>query len=100
MLLLGVERAGKSTLWRSMITGYEGPCHDSIRQLYKEIIYTNIIDDIQKILGALRDPHFHVISHRNRQHIQTLKWDPYLEINVISDSVTHALQCLWGDSEL
>lgn len=66
----------------------------------KKIIFTNIIDDIQKILGALRNPDFHFTSDRNRRHILTLKWDPCLKNNEISDSVAHALQSLWDDSEL
>lgn len=100
VLILGIDGVGKSTLLRSMIDNCEGPCRDTDRQWYKEIIYTNIIEDIQKILRALRDSDFHFKSRRNRRHILTLKWDPCLKNNAISDSVAHALQSLWDDSEL
>lgn len=102
VLILGISGAGKSTLLQSM-TIYCGGTYDiTDRFVYRDIIYSNIIDDIAEIIRIIRTRDIHLDSEDNERHLRRLIQHTRLQpiSKGIAEDVALAIQALWDDSNV
>lgn len=98
VLILGSSGAGKSTLWKSMTICHEGTlCGPNERERYIDIIHSNIIEDLLKILDAM-DFEVPLGSTENEVHVGTIFGATRSRPHELSEGIALAVKALWGDS--
>ena len=99
VLILGSSGAGKSTLLKSMIICCEGGlCSRNDRKRYKDIIYCNLIEDLQKIFDAMTA--LGLDSVDKHDHFLTIKKAANLKPDELSDHIASAIKAFWNDSDV
>lgn len=98
VLILGSSEAGKSTLWKSMTICQEGTlCSPNERERYIDIIHSNLIEDLIKILYAMEfeEP---LDSPEMEVHVRTVFETILSTPHELSEGIALAVKALWDDS--
>lgn len=98
VLILGSSGAGKSTLLKSMTIYCEGTFSRVEREIFKEAIYSNLIEDMRKILDIMKTLDIELDSKDNHDHFQTVMRATDLKPDELSGDVALAIKALWEDS--
>ena len=94
VLILESSGAGKSTLWKSMTICHEGTlCGPNERKGYIDIIHSNLMKDLRKILRALMKFKVPLDSKKMEEHVITI-----FTLYELSEGTALAVKALWSDS--
>lgn len=96
VLITGSSGAGKSTLLKSMTICDKGTlCSHNDRERYKDIIHSNLVEDILKIFDATKTFDIGFDSEYNPERFLTIMREP----DEVFDEIALALRAFWNDSD-
>lgn len=98
ILMLGNSGAGKTTLLKSMIFCCEDSYGPVEREIFKEGIYKNLIEDIQTIFDVMKTFDIEVASKESHDHFRTVMKVKFSQPSELPVNVALAIKALWDDS--
>ena len=98
VLMLGSSGSGKTTLLKSMTICCEEPYGPVERKIFKEAIYSNLVEDIRTIFDVMKTFNIEVASRDSHDHFRKVMKATHLGSNGVPDDVAFAIKALWDDS--
>ncbi|KAF2432719.1 guanine nucleotide binding protein, alpha subunit [Tothia fuscella] len=98
LLLLGAGESGKSTVLKQMRVIHAGGFNKAERKQWRVIIFNNLVNAFQIILGAMEEQRTDFEDHDNVRYAEYIASDPDIGPNepMPMDSM-HAFTSLWAD---
>lgn len=100
VVMLGSSGAGKTTLLKSMAICCEDPYSRVEREMFKEAIYKNLIEDIRTIFDVMKTFDIEPAFHDSHDNFQTVIKATSLGYNELPVDVVLAVKALWDDSSV
>ncbi|OBZ91358.1 Guanine nucleotide-binding protein subunit alpha [Choanephora cucurbitarum] len=99
LLMLGAGESGKSTVLKQMKLIHEGDYSLEEKELYKKVVYCNIVQSMRVILSAMQEMDIQLEdeeAEKCRESIDTLP----MQVQSLSEEQFDALKILWQDHNL
>ncbi|KAI8370016.1 guanine nucleotide-binding protein subunit alpha [Blakeslea trispora] len=99
LLMLGAGESGKSTVLKQMKLIHEGDYSIEEKEMYKKIVYSNIIQSMRVILDAMQKMNVQFEDEEAEQYRDCINALP-MQVQSLSEVDFRALKALWQDQGL